>query len=190
MGTAKDKEEKELVKKAENKVVSSPIGFFKLSEEEVKVKEKSAKFTCQHCKMTFSNMLTWKSHEDGHIQSKPSCTPCDEKFDSEKQLEKHKQTVHGLETVEGEAVEVTYYCDQCEKTTKSVGGLSRHKKQKHESKQEEESEDQSRDEPEVIELNTTTEDESSLEIEEVPVEETTVQPSVQALSKLMDDWID
>ena len=86
--------------------------------------------------------------------------------------------------------QVTYYCDQCDKTTKSVGGLARHKKQKHESKQEEESEDQSRDEPEVIELNTTTEDESSLEIEEVPVEETTVQPSVQALSKLMDDWID
>ena len=64
----KDREEKELNKKTDNKVVSSPIGFFKLTEEEVKVKEKSAKFTCQHCKMTFSNMLTWKSHEDGHIQ--------------------------------------------------------------------------------------------------------------------------
>ena len=89
---------------------------------------------------------------------------------------------------------MTYYCDQCDKTTKSVGGLARHKKQKHESKGEEENEDQSRerlDEPEVIELNTTTEDESSLEIEEVPVEEeTTAQPSVKALSKLMDDWMD
>ena len=111
--------------------------------------------------------------------------------------------------VEGEAVEVfsscpldlkqfifqvTYYCDQCDKTTKSVGGLTRHKKQKHEQKQEEEErEEQSRerlDEPEVIELNTTTEDESSLEIEEVPVEETTAQPSVRALSKIMDDWMD
>ena len=87
--------------------------------------------------------------------------------------------------------QVTYYCDQCDKTTKSVGGLARHKKQKHESKGEEEKEDQSRerlDEPEVIELNTTTEDESSLEIEEVP--ETTAQPSVKALSQLMDDWMD
>ena len=62
--------EKELDKKAEAKVVSSPLGFFKLAEEEVALKEgeRSAKFTCQHCKMTFSNMLTWKSHEDGHIQ--------------------------------------------------------------------------------------------------------------------------
>ena len=69
--------EKELDKKAEAKVVSSPLGFFKLAEEEVALKEgeRSAKFTCQHCKMTFSNMLTWKSHEDGHIQvgsSRPS----------------------------------------------------------------------------------------------------------------------
>ena len=75
-----------------------------------------------------------------------------------------------------------------------MGGLARHKNQKHESKGEEENEEQSReslDEPEVIELNTTTEDESSLEIEEVPVEEdTTAQPSVKALSKLMDDWMD
>ena len=88
---------------------------------------------------------------------------------------------------------MTYYCDQCDKTTKSVGGLARHKKQKHESKGEQENEEQSRermDEPEVIELNTTTEDESSLEIEEVPVEETTAQPSVKALSKIMDDWMD
>ena len=47
------------------------------------------------------------------------------------------------------------------------------------------------DEPEVIELNTTTEDESSLEIEGItPVEDTTAQPSVKALSKLMDDWMD
>ena len=72
-----------------------------------------------------------------------------------------------------------------------MGGLARHKKQKHESKGEEEKQDQSRerlDEPEVIELNTTTEDESSLEIEEVP--ETTAQPSVKALSQLMDDWMD
>ena len=87
---------------------------------------------------------------------------------------------------------MTYYCDQCDKTTKSVGGLARHKK-KHEPKQEEETEEQSRerlDEPEVIELNTTTEDESSLEIEEVPVEENNVQPSVKALSKIMDDWMD
>ena len=62
-------EEKELAKKVE--VVSSPLGFFKLAEEEIKHKEvekSSAKFTCQHCKMTFSNMLTWKSHEDGHVQ--------------------------------------------------------------------------------------------------------------------------
>ena len=137
-----------------------------------------------------------------HNQAKPSCTPCDKKFDTEKQLEKHKQTVHGPETVEGEAVEVfsscqidlahfilqvTYYCDQCDKTTKSVGGLARHKKQKHETKQ---AEEQRRDEPEVIELNTTTEDESSLEVEEIPVEETTAQPSVKDLSKLMDDWMD
>ena len=88
--------------------------------------------------------------------------------------------------------QVTYYCDQCEKTTKSVGGLSRHKKQKHESKQEEEDVSRERlDEPEVIELNTTTEDESSLEIEGItPVEDTTAQPSVKALSKLMDDWMD
>merc|ERR1719489_692778 len=98
----------ELAKKV--KVVSSPLGFFKLADEETKHKEveRTAKFTCQHCKMTFSNMLTWKSHEDGHVQSKPSCTPCDKKFDSEKQLEKHKQTVHGPEAVEGEAVEVVF----------------------------------------------------------------------------------
>ena len=64
-------EEKELAKKVE--VVSSPLGFFKLAGEEIKHKEvekSSAKFTCQHCKMTFSNMLTWKSHEDGHVQVK------------------------------------------------------------------------------------------------------------------------
>ena len=82
---------------------------------------------------------------------------------------------------------MTYYCDKCDKTTKSVGGLARHKKQKHETKQ---AEEQRRDEPEVIELNTTTEDESSLEVEEIPVEETTAQPSVKDLSKLMDDWMD
>ena len=64
----KKSEEKELNKKnAEIKVVSSSLGFFKLADEDPKQKE-SAKFTCQHCKMTFSNMLTWKSHEDGHIQ--------------------------------------------------------------------------------------------------------------------------
>ena len=62
--------EKELTKKVD--VVSSSLGFFKLAEEETKHKEveRTAKFTCQHCKMTFSNMLTWKSHEDGHVQVK------------------------------------------------------------------------------------------------------------------------
>ena len=40
-------------------------------------------------------------------QAKPSCLPCNLKFDTGKQLEKHKQTAHGPETVEGEAVEVT-----------------------------------------------------------------------------------
>ena len=40
-------------------------------------------------------------------QAKPSCLPCNLKFDSGKQLEKHKQAAHGPETVEGEAVEVT-----------------------------------------------------------------------------------
>ena len=54
--------------KAEKTMVSSPIGFFKLDGGEAREREKSAKFTCQHCKMTFSNMLTWKSHEDGHVQ--------------------------------------------------------------------------------------------------------------------------
>ena len=54
--------------KAEKTMVSSPIGFFKLDGGGAREREKSAKFTCQHCKMTFSNMLTWKSHEDGHIQ--------------------------------------------------------------------------------------------------------------------------
>ena len=47
-----------------------------------------------------------------------------------------------------------------------------------------------KNEPEVIELNTTTEDESSLEIiEEIPPS-STIQPSVLSLSKLMDDWMD
>ena len=42
-----------------------------------------------------------------YSQAKPSCLPCNLKFDSGKQLEKHKQAAHGPETVEGEAVEVT-----------------------------------------------------------------------------------
>ena len=92
---------------------------------------------------------------------------------------------------------MTYYCDQCDKTTKSSGGLARHKKI-HEQKQASESEEEGEgkvqaveeNEPEVIELNTTTEDESSLEIiEEIPPSNT-IQPSVQSLSKLMDDWMD
>lgn len=93
---------------------------------------------------------------------------------------------------------MTYYCDQCDKTTKSSGGLARHKKI-HEQKQgagseEEEGEGKvqavEKNEPEVIELNTTTEDESSVEIiEEIPPSNT-IQPSVQSLSKLMDDWMD
>ena len=93
---------------------------------------------------------------------------------------------------------MTYYCDQCDKTTKSSGGLARHKKI-HEQKQGAESEKEEgevkvqaveKNEPEVIELNTTTEDESSVEIiEEIPPSNT-IQPSVQSLSKLMDDWMD
>ena len=92
---------------------------------------------------------------------------------------------------------MTYYCDQCDKTTKSSGGLARHKKI-HEHKQGAGSEEEGevkvqaveKNEPEVIELNTTTEDESSLEIiEEIPPSNT-IQPSVQSLSKLMDDWMD
>ena len=89
--------------------------------------------------------------------------------------------------------QVTYYCDQCDKTTKSVGGLARHKRQKHDPKHGEEEQQRERleeeNEPEVIELNTTTEDESSVEIEEIPIEDAG-QPSVKSLSKIMDDWMD
>ena len=88
---------------------------------------------------------------------------------------------------------MTYYCDQCDKTTKSVGGLARHKRQKHDPKHGEEEQPreglEEENEPEVIELNTTTEDESSVEIEEIPIEDAG-QPSVKSLSKIMDDWMD
>ena len=92
---------------------------------------------------------------------------------------------------------MTYYCDQCDKTTKSLGGLARHKKI-HEQKQGAESKEEGEGkvqaveeyEPEVIELNTTTEDEYSVEITEEIPPPNTIQPSVQSLSKLMDDWMD
>merc|ERR1712129_401105 len=137
------------------KVVNSSLGFFKLAdssskgkekEEEVKEKEKSeeakekesvvekapsTKFACQHCKMTFSNMITWKAHENGHVQTSPSCTLCDLKFTSETSLRKHKDKEHGLEEVEGEQVEIFYYCDMCDKKVKSEKGLVLHKKPKH-----------------------------------------------------------
>ena len=54
------------------------------------------------------DVLEFLIKDSFHSQSKPSCTPCDKKFETEKQLEKHKQTVHGPEAVEGEAVEVVF----------------------------------------------------------------------------------
>ena len=84
---------------------------------------------------------------------------------------------------------MTYYCDQCDKTTKSVGGLARHKRQKHGEEEQQRERLEEENEPEVIELNTTTEDESSVEIEEIPIQDAG-QPSVKSLSKIMDDWMD
>jgi len=155
-------------------------------------------------------MITWKTHENGHTQNKPSCTICEETFNSEKALEKHIESKHSAkeELESDENVEITYYCDECDRTTKSSRDLKRHKTAMHRKKSTE------------LETTPNTEEEPSKEAaaeksseaveapptsEKAPVQEVTIssseeekskdgsmisQPTTSELAKIMDDWMD
>merc|ERR1711874_872978 len=82
-------------------IISSPVGFFKVddnshigSPKRPVLAEQSHRFVCQFCRISFSNMLSWKSHLNTHNNTTIRCPVCGEKFGKEKQLEKHKREKH------------------------------------------------------------------------------------------------
>jgi len=157
----------------EKKVISSPIGYFKVDEEisirtPVKnmtdkmrqewddtesIDEKcdiskeefgdetsisghkeipKSKFQCQYCKITFSNLLSWKSHENSHKGVSHNCAVCEEKFPSEAKLEKHTKAKHmGREGDEKITPLKMFFCEFCEYTSKYRGNIKKHTQNKH-----------------------------------------------------------
>ena len=167
-----------VMKTPEKKVISSPIGYFKVDEEisirtpvknltdkmreewddtesvvndedekkcdsskEVlgdetslsKIKEiPKSKFQCQYCKITFSNLLSWKSHENAHKGVSHNCAVCEEKFPTEAKLEKHTKAKHmGREGDEKITPLKMFFCEFCEYTSKYRGNIKKHTQAKH-----------------------------------------------------------
>ena len=50
-------------------------------------------FVCQYCHISFSNVITWKQHENTHT-SNLKCGLCDETFQTAKLLLKHETSKH------------------------------------------------------------------------------------------------
>ena len=135
---------------------------------------------------------------------------CGEKFATEKALKKHTETKHAPEEVEGEKVDVTFYCDECEKTYNSKRSLANHKSKGHRVVKDEvegsidmllrEARKAEEEANSTIEISSDMEEgevkPDVVEIEEEPAgtEETEEspkkQPSTKALADMMDDWMD
>lgn len=166
-----------VMKTPEKKVISSPIGYFKVDEEisiRTPVKNMTdkmrqewddtesivsddhdekcdiskedgdetsisgqkeipkSKFQCQYCKITFSNLLSWKSHENSHKGVSHNCAVCEEKFPTEAKLEKHTKAKHmGREGDEKITPLKMFFCEFCEYTSKYRGNIKKHTQNKH-----------------------------------------------------------
>ncbi|XP_023329429.1 zinc finger Y-chromosomal protein isoform X2 [Eurytemora carolleeae] len=114
-----------------------------ISEKRSSVKERlSASFVCCYCKIGFSNLLSWKQHENSH---RPGfrCGICDQVFATEKLLKKHDACKN---STPNELEEGTFDCPLCEYSAKSGKGLRVHSKRKHGINSESETPDQSKSE--------------------------------------------
>ena len=232
---------KDLVMKTpEKKVISSPIGYFKVDEEisirtpvknldqvpegtdvmvvdnydcnichEVFGDETSlsrhkeihkSKFQCQFCKITFTNLLSWKSHENSHRGVTHNCAVCGEKFPSEAKLEKHTKAKHmGREGDEKITPLKMFFCDFCEYSSKYRGNIKKHTSAKHPNqipeKAESEVSEKSREESESSEVSAIEGTEKSVivirspspinEIIDIDDEEAIPNPKVETL---LNDW--
>jgi len=137
-------EEDKIVKKEDKTIIKSNVGFFKINEEleseisdcPLKAAQKSGitnSFICQYCKMTFTNALTWKSHEYSHETKASKCAICAKEFSSEKALEKHR-TVHNPSLVEGDKAEtpkMMIQCDECDYKCIYNAAMKKHMQSKH-----------------------------------------------------------
>ena len=95
------------------------------------------RFVCQFCKISFTNMLSWKSHLNTHGNNAIRCAVCDEKFKKEKQLEKHMRMKHSgraeRDDDKGKLATTILYCELCDYYTARKGNLVKHRKTKHSS---------------------------------------------------------
>merc|ERR1712176_1319347 len=150
--TVVEKKEKDTSKGNES-IIRSSVGFFKINETKFekcsKCKEEfentaslerhmktshstGPSFVCQYGRMTFTNALTWKSHEYSHQSKSLKCEVCDKDFTSDKALEKHRSTNHSSVSEDKEdSQKPMLECDKCDYKCKYAAVMEKHKKAKH-----------------------------------------------------------
>ena len=89
--------------------------------------------------MSFTNLLSWKSHENTHKGLQLQCIVCKEEFKNKKALKKHEEENHKKNILKETKIRsqnsnVVQYCESCDYYTTSKANLKRHVERKHSNK--------------------------------------------------------